>query len=68
MVELDEHPHGAAIQVLLAEKTHRRTVPNVLVSGISIGGADDVVALDEEAKLVELVERLGSGKVSMARA
>jgi glutaredoxin len=42
---------GKALQNLLAERTGRTTVPNILVLGRSIGGADEVVTLDEEDKL-----------------
>jgi glutaredoxin len=31
--------------------TGRRTVPNVLVSGKSIGGGDDIAALDQRDEL-----------------
>jgi len=57
VVELDQHPHGKELQALLAEKTKRRTVPNVMANGISIGGGDDILEFDRkgnlEAKLSE---------------
>ncbi|KAJ6131050.1 hypothetical protein N7523_001510 [Penicillium sp. IBT 18751x] len=59
VVELDQHPIGAALQSLLAQKTGRRTVPNVLVNGKSIGGGDDVAALDHSDELASKLRELG---------
>ena len=39
---------GKALQDLLAQRTGRKTVPNILVLGMSIGGADEVVQLHKE--------------------
>jgi glutaredoxin len=39
------------LQARLHELTGRRTVPNVLVQGKSIGGGDDMAALDESGEL-----------------
>lgn len=44
---------GRALQDLLAQRTGRKTVPNILVLGMSIGGADEVVELHEEDGLAE---------------
>ncbi|KAG5919329.1 hypothetical protein E4U42_006550 [Claviceps africana] len=66
VVELDEHPLGAALQAALLEKTGRRTVPNVLVNGVSIGGGDDVVALDNQNKLAAKIKRLGNKRVRIS--
>lgn len=65
VVELDEHPLGPYLQDHLEEKTGRRTVPNVLINGISIGGADDIVDLDNHDKLVEKVLSLGNKHVQI---
>ncbi|KAE8136187.1 ribosomal protein L6, alpha-beta domain-containing protein [Aspergillus pseudotamarii] len=59
VVELDQHALGQPLQALLAENTGRRTVPNVLISGRSIGGGDDVVALDEKDELASTFKKLG---------
>jgi glutaredoxin len=67
VVELDEHPHGAAIQALLAEKTRHSTVPNVLVSGISIGGGDDVAELDDNGTLIEKFEYLAGNRLAVTK-
>jgi glutaredoxin len=65
VVELDKHPLGPALQARLATMTGRKTVPNVLVKGKSIGGGDDVVALDEMGELGEKVGGLGGKGVSV---
>lgn len=63
MVELDEHPLGEALQALLAERTGRRTVPNVLINGVSIGGGDEIARLDSTHSLIEKVQDLGGRKM-----
>ncbi|KAL4785096.1 thioredoxin-like protein [Aspergillus varians] len=60
VVELDQHPLGSQLQSLLGENTGRRTVPNVLVNGRSIGGGDDIVALDEHDELASRLKSLAS--------
>lgn len=59
VVELDHHKLGRALQSVLGESTGRRTVPNVLVNGKSIGGGDDVSALDQEDQLASTLNNLG---------
>lgn len=59
VVELDRHPIGPKLQALLGQNTGRRTVPNVLVNGKSIGGGDDMAALDEKGELVSKLKTLG---------
>jgi glutaredoxin len=59
VVELDQHPLGPYLQALLGQKTGRRTVPNVLVSGKSIGGGDDIAALDQRDELASTLKSLG---------
>jgi glutaredoxin len=62
-VELDEHPQGALLQGKLAEMTGRKTVPNVLITGKSIGGGDDVAELDQTMKLIEKIKSLGGKQI-----
>jgi len=64
VVELDQHPIGPALQQLLRENTGRGTVPNVLVNGKSIGGGDDVAALDQSDELVSKLRQLGGNWLS----
>lgn len=64
VVELDEHPLGVKLQDTLAQMTGRRTVPNVLVQGKSIGGGDDMQELDETDKLIETFKSLGGTRIT----
>ncbi|KAG5978837.1 hypothetical protein E4U55_005852 [Claviceps digitariae] len=66
VVELDEHPLGPALQDTLHEKTGRGTVPNVLINGVSIGGGDDIVDLDNHNKLASKIKRLGNKRVRVS--
>lgn len=66
MVELDKHPMGQELQSLLADSTGRRTVPNVLIGGRSIGGGDDTAALDEKGELAATVKAMGGKWVTEA--
>ncbi|KAL2212117.1 hypothetical protein CC79DRAFT_1364400 [Sarocladium strictum] len=65
VVELDEHPLGSELQDALLKKTGRRTVPNILVHGMSLGGADELVALDEGRTLVDKFVELGRQAVKI---
>lgn len=67
VVELDQHPLGLNLQSRLEQLTGRRTVPNVLVNAVSIGGGDDVAALDEEKKLVSKIKDLAGKKMVEVR-
>ncbi|KAJ5772850.1 hypothetical protein N7457_007746 [Penicillium paradoxum] len=59
VVELDQHPLGPYLQALLAEKTGRRTVPNILINGKSIGGGDDIAALEQSGELASTLRQMG---------
>lgn len=63
VVELDQHPLGAKLQALLAKNTGRSTVPNILVNGRSIGGGDDVAALDKDNALESKLKSLGGKRI-----
>jgi glutaredoxin len=63
VVELDQHPLGLNLQGRLAELTSRRTVPNILINGVSIGGGDDVAELDTNKKLVDKIKELGGKRM-----
>jgi hypothetical protein len=51
----------------LAEETGRKTVPNVLINAVSIGGGDDVIGLDESKQLIDKVIQLGNKKITEAK-
>ncbi|KAG0644029.1 thioredoxin-like protein [Tuber brumale] len=63
VVELDSHPHGAELQDLLMKKTGRRTVPNIMISGKSIGGNDDVQQLEREGQLGDTIHSMGGKRI-----
>lgn len=63
VVELDEHKLGEGLQAALGKSTGRRTVPNVLINGKSIGGGDDVGELHESGKLIDTVQSMGGKRI-----
>ncbi|KAK5132637.1 hypothetical protein LTR08_008759 [Meristemomyces frigidus] len=63
VVELDQHHLGPGLQSALQKSTGRRTVPNVLINGKSIGGGDDIAGLHESGKLAETVRSMGGKRV-----
>ncbi|KAK5108599.1 hypothetical protein LTR62_008175 [Meristemomyces frigidus] len=63
VVELDREELGPGLQGALAKMTGRRTVPNVLVNGKSIGGGDDVAGLHRDGKLAETLRSMGGKRV-----
>ena len=66
MVELDLHSLGPKLQARLAEMTGRRTVPNIMVNGKSIGGSDEIVALDKEKDLAGRLKSLGGKRLDVS--
>ncbi|MCJ1380467.1 hypothetical protein MMC17_003572 [Xylographa soralifera] len=67
VVELDKHPMGPQLQDTLTKMTGRRTVPNVLISGKSIGGGDDVEQLDNQHELINKVRSMGGKRITEAK-
>lgn len=63
VVELDQHSLGPKLQNLLGENTDRHTVPNILISGLSVGGGDEIFELHEEGKLIEKIRSLGDKRI-----
>ncbi|KAK2855734.1 hypothetical protein FQN49_004895 [Arthroderma sp. PD_2] len=59
VVELDEHPLGKQLQALVGSNTGRKTVPNVLVNGKTIGGGDEIEALFTSGELGTKLQSLG---------
>ncbi|KAF2473713.1 thioredoxin-like protein [Lindgomyces ingoldianus] len=64
VVELDQHPLGMKLQHTLAESTGRKTVPNVLLMGKSIGGGDDIEELHLSHKLLSTVKSMGGSRIT----
>ncbi|KAJ4368392.1 hypothetical protein N0V83_006749 [Neocucurbitaria cava] len=64
VVELDINPLGEKLQALLAKSTGRRTVPNILLMGKSIGGGDDMEELDETDTLVDKIKEMGGSRIT----
>ncbi|AMD22848.1 HHR079Cp [Eremothecium sinecaudum] len=62
VVELDKLENGAALQSYIAQQTGRRTVPNLIVNGVSLGGSDEIVALHEEGKLLDRLQESSDSK------
>jgi glutaredoxin len=67
VVELDQHPLGLRLQDALEKSTGRRTVPNVLINGKSIGGGDEVEALDVGGDLIAKVKSMGGKRIVEAK-
>jgi glutaredoxin len=63
VVELDKHELGPQLQAKLTDLTGRRTVPNVLIQAVSIGGGDDVAELDLKKTLIGKVKELGGKRI-----
>jgi len=68
VVELDLHELGAGLQAALKTSTGRRTVPNILINGKSIGGGDDVEGLHREGRLADTVRSMGGKRVVSVEA
>ncbi|KAI8942909.1 hypothetical protein NX059_000948 [Plenodomus lindquistii] len=63
VVELDINPLGQQLQALLGKSTGRRTVPNILLMGKSIGGGDDMIHLDETDTLISKIKEMGGARI-----
>ncbi len=66
VVELDTHPHGPGLQALLGKSTGRKTVPNVLLMGKSIGGGDDIEELDQTDTLITKIKDMAGSRITEA--
>ncbi|POR39715.1 Monothiol glutaredoxin-6 [Tolypocladium paradoxum] len=67
VVELDTHPLGKHLQDHLKAKTGRSTVPNVMVNGVSMGGSDEIVELDNADRLAAKIRDLGNKRVEVSK-
>jgi glutaredoxin 3 len=64
VIELDKKDNMIAIQDALQMVSNRRTVPNVFIKGVSIGGGDDTVAKHNSGELRQLLIDAGALKKS----
>jgi glutaredoxin 3 len=51
-INLDEEPHRKEEMV---NRTGRRTVPQIFIGGLHIGGCDDLIAYDRSGQLDKLL-------------
>ena len=58
---------GFQLQAALEKSTGRRTVPNILINGRSIGGGDEIQLLDQKGELGGKVQRMGGKRVMEVR-
>lgn len=58
---------GSDLQDVLEGLTGRRTVPNIMVNSVSVGGADTIVDLDNSGKLISKFQELGNRKVEISQ-
>ncbi|KAI1482324.1 hypothetical protein K445DRAFT_52264 [Daldinia sp. EC12] len=65
VVELDEHPLGKQLQARLGVKTGRKTVPNIMINGKSVGGSDEIAELDSRKTLIDKFKSMGGKQLSM---
>lgn len=55
-VEVDVTDDSAKRQWLV-EKTGRRTVPQIFIGGVSVGGSDELHALDKSGELLKMLAK-----------
>jgi glutaredoxin 3 len=55
-VRVDLQPE---LRVAMMEKTGRRTVPQIYINGVYVGGYDDLASLDHAGGLDELLAKSG---------
>ncbi|KAI1776624.1 glutaredoxin [Hypoxylon cercidicola] len=65
VVELDEHPLGKQLQARLGVTTGRKTVPNIMINGKSVGGSDDIAELDSRKTLIDKFKSMGGNRLAM---
>lgn len=62
VVELDQLVEERELQSCLEDMTGQRTVPNVFIGGIHVGGCDDTMSLARTGKLEEMLKDAGTSK------
>lgn len=53
-IRVDLHPE---LRIEMMEKTGRRTVPQIYINEVYVGGYDDLAALDQAGELDELLAK-----------
>lgn len=66
VVELDQEPLGQQLQARLGEMTGRKTVPNIMIYGKSIGGGDDIAAMDREKTLADRIASIAGTRIEVS--
>ncbi|EJS44587.1 grx7p [Saccharomyces arboricola H-6] len=66
--ELDQHTHADELQDHIEKITGRRTVPNIIINGVSRGGSDDMVALHKNDKLLDSFKEWSNGTFTVEAA
>jgi glutaredoxin-related protein len=59
---------GAAIHQALQKLVERRTVPQVFVNGVHVGGADDTVAAQHSGRLKKLLKSRQAKSIPVDRS
>lgn len=52
-IRVDRDP---AARVTMMERTGRRTVPQIFIGSTHVGGCDDLMALDQQGRLLPLLQ------------
>lgn len=55
------------LRVEMERRSQRRTIPQIFINGLHVGGFDDMVALDRAGKLDELLQSVRQGRRSLPR-
>ncbi|KAM4641570.1 glutaredoxin 2 [Discoglossus pictus] len=61
-IELDQEENGSQLQAALHQITGARTVPRVFVNGTCIGGGTETRKLNQEGRLLQLVQQCQVGQ------
>ncbi|CAL9735340.1 hypothetical protein MOSE0_H03664 [Monosporozyma servazzii] len=67
IVELDKDPNGRELQEHIAQQTGRKTVPNLIVNGVSRGGFDDLNELFKNTGLFDSLHSWSEGKYNVTK-
>jgi glutaredoxin 3 len=57
--EFDVKADAAKLEEMMGRSNGRRTIPQIFIDGMHIGGCDDLYALDAAGKLDPLLQKAG---------